>query len=113
MRLKKTLRGLALASACVLLGTSSLAPTPAWAVNRTIPANTVLVKVAPHTTHTLIVNGKEAALASGARIYTDTNRTIVPGRVPEGAAARVQFNAHGDISAVWLLSAEEAARDTQ
>jgi hypothetical protein len=82
-------------------------------VNRTIPANTVRATVAPHTTHSLIVDGKEAVLASGARIFNNSNRTVVPGQVPEGAAARVQFNAHGEVSTVWLLSADEASRDAK
>jgi hypothetical protein len=113
LRLKNIFRGLALAFACALFSAATLVPGIASAVNRTIPANTLRATVEPHTTRSLIVNGKEVPLAAGARIFNDSNRTIVPGRVPQGALARIQLNAQGDITAVWLLSAEEAAQAAQ
>ncbi|CAN5376439.1 hypothetical protein BH09PSE6_BH09PSE6_25810 [soil metagenome] len=84
---------------------------PALAADRNIPADTVRAKVAPASSHSLLVNGTEVWLASGARIYSDANRTIVPGRVPVNALARIQPNDRGEIKAAWILTPDEIAQE--
>lgn len=77
---------------------------------RRIPAEAKRVEVGPYTSRSLIVNGKEMRLVPGARIHSDANRTIVPGRVPAGAAARVLMERDGDLSEVWILTPTETAQ---
>lgn len=81
----------------------------AWADTRSIPDAAKLIKVSPYTSRSLIVNGKEVMLTAGARIHSTENRTIVPTRVPNNAAARAIFERNGAMSEVWILTAAEYA----
>lgn len=94
--------GLALALSAVSL---------AAAADRRYPADTLRVRIAPATSNTLLVNGVEIWLAPGARIFSAGNRTIVPGRVPANALARVQPDSRGEIRTAWILTPEEIAED--
>ncbi|CAN5243458.1 hypothetical protein BH10PSE17_BH10PSE17_29480 [soil metagenome] len=86
-------------------------PAIALAADRRIPNDTLQVRLGPATTHSLLVNGTEIWLASGARIYSDANRTIVPGRVPDNVIARIQPNDKGEIKAAWILTADEIVQE--
>ena len=57
------------------------------------------------------VDGKQMKLSPGATIRNDRNLIIVPIALPpEGAEADIVVDGDGQISRVWVLTAEEAAR---
>lgn len=84
--------------------------TAAWA-DRTIPPEAKRVKVSPaDSTGHIQINGNVTPLSPAAVITSDSNRTITHGHVPEGAPAKVLFDANGTVRRVWILTADEAAR---
>lgn len=95
-----------------LLGVLLLAglALPAAADVRDIPASTKQVKVSPYTSRSLLIEGKEVFLTAGARIHSDANRTVVPGRVLPNSIARVMVERDGRLSEVWILTPDEIAR---
>lgn len=57
------------------------------------------------------IDGRELRLAPGATIRNERNLIVVPAALPrEGAEAEFLVDGNGQISRVWVLTAEEAAR---
>jgi hypothetical protein len=48
-------------------------------------------------------------LAPGARVYNTQNLILMPGSVPSQAAVLYRLDVQGQISHLWLLTADEAA----
>jgi hypothetical protein len=63
-----------------------------------------------HVQETIVqIDGKSARLAAGAQVRDAANRILVPTAIPPGSLVKYTVNAQGEVSAVWILSPEEAA----
>jgi hypothetical protein len=94
-----------------LLALLSMA-VPCVAQMRTLPQDTERGVIRHIEGVDVTVDGKRARLAPGATIRNRDNLIIVPTALPEeGARAEYVLDAQGMIFRVWLLTAEEAARD--
>ncbi len=79
---------------------------------RTLPADTERGTIRHLQGMTVSINGKPMELAPGATIRARNNLIIVPTALPaEGAAAEYLVDANGQITRVWLVTPEEAARE--
>ncbi len=79
---------------------------------RSLPADTESGTIRHVQGMTVSINGKPMQLAPGATIRARNNLIIVPTALPpEGAAAEYLLDANGQITRVWLVSPEEAARE--
>ena len=56
------------------------------------------------------LDGREVLLAPGAQIRSEQNLVIVPTALAPDSLVKYQTDANGQISRVWVLSREEAAR---
>ena len=84
---------------------------PAFAQLRTIPPDAERGHIRHVQEMIVAVDGRNARLAPGATIRNQQNMVIVPMSLPQdGAVAEYQMDAQGQISRVWLLTAEEAKR---
>ncbi len=96
------------AAVIVLLGVFS----GAGAQMRPLPADTESGTIRHVQGMTVSINGKPMQLAPGATIRGRNNLIMVPTALPpEGAAAEYLLDANGQITRVWLVSPEEAARE--
>ena len=59
---------------------------------------------------TVEINGRPMRLAPGAQIRDATNLIVQPAALPEGSLVRFTLDAQGQLSRVWILTAEEAAQ---
>lgn len=81
-------------------------------VTRVIPDNARRATIAHIQGMHISVDGSPALLAPGALIRDRSNLIIVPSALPPGGApAEYALDNNGQINRVWLLTAEEAARD--
>jgi hypothetical protein len=96
----------------VLLLSFALACAPTvFAQDRTIPADARRGYLKHEGEAMVSVDGASARLAPGATIRDQRNLIIVPAAMPrEGAWADYVRDANGQIFRVWLLSAQEQAR---
>ncbi len=94
-----------------ILALMLLLPALAAAQLRTLPEDAKRGNI-QHVTETLVsIDGQEMRLAPGATIRNQQNLIIVPTALPrEGAEAQYLLDGNGQISRVWLLTPEEAAR---
>ncbi|HEX5093311.1 MAG TPA: hypothetical protein VFV84_11565 [Burkholderiales bacterium] len=56
------------------------------------------------------IDGRTARLSLGAQVRDAHNRIVVPAAIPPGSLVKYTVNPQGEVSAVWILSAQEAAR---
>jgi hypothetical protein len=56
------------------------------------------------------INKHTFRMAPGARIYNHQNLTITPAAMPPQAQVLFRVDAAGQLSSIWLLTAQEAAR---
>ena len=56
------------------------------------------------------INGRPMMLAPGTQIRDATNLIALPATVPEGSLVKFTLDAQGNLSRVWILTAEEAAQ---
>ena len=56
------------------------------------------------------IDGKLARLSRGAQVRDAHNRIVVPAAIPAGSLVKYTLNAQGEVSAVWLLTAQEAGQ---
>jgi hypothetical protein len=56
-------------------------------------------------------DGAQQALPPGAQIRDPSNRIVVPSAVPAGTRVKYMLDARGQVRQVWILTAEEAAKD--
>jgi len=59
---------------------------------------------------TVEIDGKRARLAAGAQIRDGRNMIVVPTAVPAGVVVKFLVDGQGQLSRVWILSPQEAAR---
>ena len=84
----------------------------AGAQTRALPADTESGTIRHIQGMTVSIDGKPMQLAPGATIRGQNNLIIVPTALPPGgAAAEYLVDASGQISRVWLVTPEEAARE--
>ena len=77
---------------------------------RTLPADARLGKIRHVQEMVVQIDGKLARLSRGAQVRDAHNRFLVPTAIPGGSLIRYTLNAHGEVSAVWILSAREAGK---
>ena len=82
----------------------------AYAQLRTLPAQAKLGKITHLQEMIVQIDGKRARLSRGALVRDAHNRILVPAAIPAGSLIRYTLNAQGEVSAVWILSAQEAGR---
>ena len=96
-----------------LLAVALLLPDLAAAQSRPLPVVAERGRIEHVVEMVVRVDGREFLLAAGATIRAQNNLTIVPSALPRGGetlAADYIVDANGQISRVWLLTPEEAAR---
>ena len=102
---------MALSRALLLLSIVLACSRPAAAQQRTIPAEAQRGYVVHVQEAAVSIDGAPARLAPGATIRDQLNLIIVPTALPrEGAWADYVKDRDGQISRLWLLTAEERAR---
>jgi hypothetical protein len=77
---------------------------------RALPADARLGKIRHVQEMIVQIDGKLARLSRGAQVRDAHNRILVPTAIPAGSLIRYTLNAQGEVSAVWILSAQEARR---
>ena len=82
----------------------------AYAQLRTLPAHAAHGKIRHLQDMVVQIDGKQARLARGAQVRDAHNRILVPTAIPAGSLVRYTVNPQGEIAAVWLLTAYEAAQ---
>lgn len=95
-----------LAAAALVLCLAALA----HAQLRTLPAQAKLGKIRHVQEMVVQIDGKLARLSAGAQVRDAHNRILVPMAIPAGSLVKYTLNAQGDVSAVWILSAQEAGQ---
>ena len=89
-----------------LLGLAALA----HAQLRTLPAEAKRGQIR-HLQETIVqIDGTQARLAIGAQVRDAHNRILVPAAIPADSVVKYTVNAQGEVSAVWILDAQEAAQ---
>jgi len=83
---------------------------PADAQLRTLPAEARRGEIRHLQEAIVQIDGQQARLAIGAQVRDAHNRILVPAAIPAGSVVKYTLNAQGEVSAVWILTAEEAAR---
>jgi hypothetical protein len=98
-----------LATLLTFLGFALLMPLPGWPERQLLRNAHVgemtrfaypLVTISTHVFH----------MSPGARIYNQQNLIIMPSAMPPRAKVLFTLDTAGDLSGVWLLTAQEAAR---
>ena len=56
------------------------------------------------------IDGQAARLAAGAQVRDAHNRVLLPAAIPPGSLVKYTVNGQGEVSAVWILTEQEAAR---
>ena len=77
---------------------------------RVLPAHAKPGKIHHLQEMVVQIDGRQAVLARGAQVRDAHNRILVPTAIPAGSLIRYTLNAQGEVSAVWILSAQEAGR---
>jgi hypothetical protein len=77
---------------------------------RTLPADARVGKIHHLQEMVVQIDGQQAVLARGAQVRDAHNRILVPAAIPAGSLIKYTLNAQGEVSAVWILSAQEAGR---
>jgi hypothetical protein len=87
-----------------------LGVTAASAQVRTIPAEAKRGQIRHLQEMTVEINGRPMLLAPGAQIRDGGNMIVLPAAVPAGALVKFTLDANGNVSRVWMLTAQEAAQ---
>lgn len=100
----------------LMLVTLALALCAHAAIAQILPRNIPLEAKRAQVTHLqemlLSIDGKPVMLSPGGHIRDRNNLIIVPSQLPaDGALGRYLLDSNGQASRIWLLTAEEAARD--
>jgi len=56
------------------------------------------------------IDGRNARLSLAAQVRDAHNRIVVPAAIPPGSLVKYTLNQQGEVSAVWILTAQEAAQ---
>ena len=94
----------------IFIATLMASASFASAFERPFPANAKSGKAQIVDYTQILIDGKTRTLASGARIWSTDNLTVVPNALGDGPH-RVAYteNPDGTIDRIWLLNDEEAA----
>jgi len=90
----------------VLLLTASLA----CAQLRSLPAEARRGQIRHLQEMIVQVDGQAARLAAGAQVRDAHNRIVLPTAIPPGSVVKYTVNGRGEVSAVWILTEQEAAQ---
>ena len=91
--------------ACALLTTAAVAQL------RTLPQNAKLARVGdPQPLPFVQLNGNVVKLAPGGVIYDENNRSILHSALPPGARVAYTLELGGDVSRIYILTAQEQAQ---
>jgi hypothetical protein len=77
---------------------------------RSFPAQAKLGTIRHLQEMVVLIDGRRAQLARGAQVRDAHNRILVPAAIPAGSLVKYTVNAQGQVSAVWILTAQEAGR---
>ncbi len=80
----------------------------AYAQLRPLPAQAKLGKIRHMQEMIVQIDGKLARLSRGAQVRDAHNRIVVPAAIPADSLIKYMLNAQGEVSAVWILTAQEA-----
>ncbi|TCV84715.1 hypothetical protein [Sulfurirhabdus autotrophica] len=53
------------------------------------------------------VDGTVYKLSPGSRVFDQSNRSILPGSIPQSARIFYQLNPQGELSKVWIMTPDE------
>lgn len=82
--------------------------TPALA-DRIFPQDAKRGEITGHQYPSVSISGKVFRMAPGARIYDQSNRTILPVALPDSGKVLYLTDMNGQLSKLWLLTPEEQA----
>jgi hypothetical protein len=102
-------RWAARAGACaagLVLSTAVLAQTPTLR-SVPIPDGALRGVASPAVFPAVVINGKAARLAAGARIFGTNNLLVMPNALPAESPVAVVLENSGDIKTMWVLTAQE------
>lgn len=83
--------------------------SPVWS-ERPLPKDARFGEMTRFAYPLITINQRTFHMAPGARIYNQQNLTIVPAAMPHRAKVLFQLDTAGQLSGVWLLTAQEATR---
>ncbi len=83
--------------------------TPALA-DRIFPQDAQPGEITGHQYPSVAIDDKVFHMAPGARIFDQSNRTILPLAMPQSGKILYLTDINGHLSRVWLLTPEEQAR---
>jgi hypothetical protein len=87
------------------------AEVPAATVLRSIPAEAKRAHMQPPAqTNVVQLGSKNLRLSPGAQIRSAQNLIVMPSQVQQPALVRYLVDGNGDVSRIWILSADEASR---
>ena len=78
---------------------------------RAIPAEAKRGRIEHVQEMVVAIDGKPRRLAPGAQIRSASNSLLVPMAIPKGAQVRYVADRDGSIREVWILSAQELAKE--
>lgn len=90
---------------------SAVTTSPAWAIDRPFPANTLRGKMTPGYFPDVIIDGKARQLSPAARIFNQDNMIEMPSAL-RGSDIVVNYTVDGMgyVDKIWILDRDEAAR---
>ncbi len=77
---------------------------------RTLPADAKRGQIRHVQEMIVEIDGTSARLSAGAQVRDAYNRVLVPAAIPPGSLVKYTVNGQGEVSAVWILTEQEAAR---
>ena len=100
----------ALASVVAVVAVISTAPPASAQVQRSFPQNALRGAIVVGEAPAILLNGRQAQLAPGARIRDGNNMGVVPGAMIGGRfLVHYTVDTLGLVKDVWILRPEEAA----
>ncbi len=94
-----------------LLFLSVMGASSVWAQLRTLPQNAQFARVgAPQPLPVIELNDKMVRLAPGGIITDANNRSILHGALPPGVRVAYTVEPSGNISRIYILTAQEHAQ---
>jgi len=92
-------------------GVFAVAPALSQTIQRPIPDETKRAAIAYSSGMMVTIDGQQTLLSAAAQIRDQSNLVIVPSALPPGGAvADYLLDFNGQVSRVWLLTPQEAAR---
>lgn len=83
---------------------------PTTSALRSIPAQAKRAQMQPPVENLVQLGSKSLRMSPGAQIRSAQNLIVMPAQVRQPALVRYLVDPNGDISHIWILSAEEASR---